>query len=123
MTMLRKAGMKIIPLFMAAITALSSVSMPVHAENTEVAGIAVEETKEQAQQSVILDENRKIISLSQVVKGVKVTVSAKPGNSWPSSVQFLKKQKKMGQLMPVALLRWILCWLTRTAISLTRMKT
>ena len=79
MTMLRKAGMKIIPLFMAAITALSSVSMPVHAENTEVAGIAVEETKEQAQQSVILDENRKIISLSQVVKGVKVTVSAKPG--------------------------------------------
>ena len=77
--MLRKAGMKIIPLFMAAITALSSVSMPVHAENTEVAGIAVEETKEQAQQSVILDENRKIISLSQVVKGVKVTVSAKPG--------------------------------------------
>ena len=79
MTMLRKAGMKIIPLFMAAITALSSVSMPVHAENTEVAGIAVEETKEQAKQSVILDENRKIISLSQVVKGVKVTVSAKPG--------------------------------------------
>ena len=98
--MLRKAVNKAVPLLLAAVCAFSSVSFPVHAEDDpeKVSGPASEifemvqedqenediqeDVSEQDQirgQEVELDENRKIISLSQTVNGVKVTVRAKPG--------------------------------------------
>ena len=44
MTVFRKAGLKAIPLLMAAVTAFSSISIPVHAEKAGQDGMSQEIT-------------------------------------------------------------------------------
>ena len=82
--MLKDAVRKILPLFLAAVTAISSVGVPVHAEETpEKAKISESENLEMVsgntEQEVERNDEKQIISLSQTVDGVRVRVSAEPG--------------------------------------------
>lgn len=82
--MLKGAVKRILPIFLAAVTAISSVGVPVHAEETpEKAKISESENLEMVsgntEQEVERNDEKQIISLSQTVDGVRVRVSAEPG--------------------------------------------
>ena len=90
MTVFERAGKRVLPLVMAAVTAISAAGIPVYAESAkqpyadadmaqEMDAGSTQDKGNKTAQTVQMDENRKIISLSEVIDELKVTVSADPG--------------------------------------------